>query len=418
MSLKKRPKIIINEAKVPKYALPDPLTCLDGTKVSDKKIWFNKRRLEILKLFNENVYGKMPGRTDKFAFEIKLIKKNALAGKATLKEITISLENNKKVIKLNVLIFLPNSQKKPYPTFLGLNFHGNHAINQDPDITLPDQWVPNDKEYGITENKAIESARGMRASKWSAELIIERGYALATLYNGDIDPDFDDDFKNGVHPLFYKEGQVRPKENEWGTIGAWAWGLSRVMDYFERDNDIDQERVLVLGHSRLGKTALWAGANDQRFAIVVSNNSGSGGAALFRRKLGETIWYLNHVFPHWFCKNFKIYDERESELPIDQHMLISLIAPRFVYVASAQEDFWSDPKGEFLAAKHANLVYKLLGTDGLNATKMPELNQPVFSTIGYHIRTGDHDLNKYDMERYIDFADMHFKNSSKTHDQA
>ena len=415
MNLRKGPRIIFNENKVPKYTLPDPLTFLDDTKVSNKKIWFNKRRSEILKLFNENVYGKMPGNPDKFSFELKLIKKNALAGKATLKEITISLEKNKKVITLNVLIFLPNSQKKPYPTLVGLNFHGNHAINKDPEITLPDQWVPNDNEYNITENKATESSRGMRASKWSAELVIERGYALATLYNGDIDPDFDDDFKNGVHPLFYKEGQSRPREDEWGTIGAWAWGLSRVMDYFEFDNDIDHERVLTFGHSRLGKAALWAGANDQRFAIVVSNNSGSGGAALFRRKFGETIYYLNKYFPHWFCKNFKKYDERESELPIDQHMLISLIAPRPVYITSAQKDFWSDTKGEFLAAKFADPVYKLLGTDGLNATKMPELNQPVMSTIGYHIRPGDHDLTKYDLERIIDFANMHFKNSYKTH---
>jgi len=416
VNLRKKPRIIINEAKVPKYTLPDPLICLDGTKVSDKKIWSNKRRSEILKLFNENMYGKMPGRPDKFTIEIKLIKKNALAGKATLKEITISLENKKKIIRLNVLIFIPNNQKEPYPTLVGLNFHGNHAVNQDPEITLPDQWVPNDNENGITENKAIESSRGMRASKWSAERVIERGYALATLYNGDIDPDFDDDFKNGVHPLFYKEGQLRPREGEWGTIGAWAWGLSRVMDYFESDNDIDHERVIVLGHSRLGKAALWAGANDQRFAIVVSNNSGCGGAALFRRKFGETIYSLNKYFPHWFCKNFKIYDERESDLPIDQHMLISLIAPRPVYITSALKDFWSDPKGEFLAAKYANPVYKLLGTDGLNATKMPELNQPVLSTIGYHIRPGDHDLTKYDLERIIDFADMHFKNSYKTHD--
>ena len=415
MNIGKRPRIIFNEAKVPEYDLPDPLTCLDGTKVSNKKIWSNKRRSEILKLFNENVYGKMPGRTGKFAFEIKLIKKNALAGKATLKEITISLENNNKTIKLNVLIFLPNSQKKPYPTLVGLNFHGNYAINQDPDIRLPDQWVPNDNEYNITENKAIEFARGMRASKWSAELVIERGYALATIYNGDIDPDFDDDFKNGVHPLFYKGDQLRPREDEWGTIGAWAWGLSRVMDYFEYDNDIDHERVLVLGHSRLGKVALWAGANDQRFAIVVSNNSGCGGAALFRRKFGETIYYLNKYFPHWFCNNFKYYNERESELPIDQHMLISLIAPRPVYIASAERDFWSDPKGEFLAAKYANSVYKLLGTDGFNATKMPKLNQPIMSTIGFHIRPGDHDLTKYDLERYIDFADIHFKNSHKIH---
>lgn len=403
----KDPKIIFKESRVPTYILPDPLKDMEDNLVSNEEVWWNKRRAEIFELFNENIYGKMPGRPEKMAFEVTKSKKKALNGKATMKEVVITIENNNKPIKLNLLIYIPNTNQKPYSTFLGLNFYGNHTVHPDPDIALTDLWIPIDKNYGITENKATESTRGVRAERWSVEHVIDNGYAIATLYNGDLDPDYDDGFKNGVHPLFYKEGQTKPAINEWGTIGAWAWGLSRIMDYFEYDNDIDSRKVIIFGHSRLAKVALWAGANDPRFAIVISNNSGSGGAALFRRKFGETIYYLNKTFPHWFCQNFKKYDEKEDELPVDQHMLISLIAPRPVYIASAQDDFWSDPKGEFLSAKLADPVYKLLGTDGLKATKMPEINHPIFSRIGYHIRSGDHDLNRYDLDRFIEFANSY-----------
>jgi len=400
------------EDKVPDYNLPDPLVCLDGTKVSDKRIWFEKRHPEILELFESQMYGKMPGKPEKMSFEIKSLDKDVLNGKATRKEISVVMENNHAEIQMDILMYLPNFAPKPIANFVALNFYGNHSIHQDPNITLSNRWMPTKIAYKIVKHRATEASRAVRSSKWPVEFIIDRGYALSTIYYGDIDPDFDDGFQNGVHPLFYKKGQTKPATDEWGSIGAWSWGLIRAMDYFESDDDIDNNRIIAMGHSRLGKAALWAGAIDQRFAMVISNNSGCGGAALYRRKFGETISYINSRYPHWFCKNFNNFIDKEDELPVDQHMLISIIAPRPVYIASAEKDLWSDPRGEFLSAKHAVPVYEMLGNDVFKVDEMPENHQPILSTIGYHIREGDHDVLQYDWEQYLNFADLHFNSSS------
>jgi hypothetical protein len=334
--------------------------------------------------------------------------RNALGGLATRKQVTVNFTGKKGGPEMDILIYLPNAGQKPVPTFVLLNFGGNHTIHSDPAIKLSRSWMRPGRG-GVVDNRATEESRGRGRSRFPLEKILERGYGLATIYYGDIDPDFHDEFKNGVHPVFDKLVDGKRDPDAWGSIGAWAWGLSRAMDYFESDKDIDKKRVAVLGHSRLGKTSLWAGARDERFAIVISNNSGCGGAALSRRAYGETVKRINTSFPHWFCDNFKDFNGKEGELPVDQHMLVALMAPRPVYVASADRDLWADPKGEFLSCRGANVVYRLLGKKGLGVRRMPGLDKPVQNgSIGYHVRSGGHDLSEYDWQRYMDFADKHF----------
>jgi hypothetical protein len=401
-----------DEDKVPKYRLPEMLISNNGRKIQTAKDWVNIRRPEIIKLFQEYVYGRFPDAGLKKKFETAKIDSNSLGGKAIEKNIVVSFIKGRDTVQMELLIFIPVNAIKPVPLFLGMNFYGNQSVLPDQDIPVTKNYVLDKPEYHIFNNKATDESRGADSSSWPVERILERGYSLATFYYGDIDPDFDDGFKNGVHILLdYSE---KKDSIELSSISAWTYGLTSALDYLETDKDINIRQVVVIGHSRLGKTALWAGAIDPRFAIVISNNSGCGGAALSRRQFGETVKAINTMFPHWFCKKFHDFNDKENELPIDQHMLIGLIAPRPVYVGSAEQDKWADPYGEFLSLYHAGPVYKLFGSDIIEKDTLPEINKPLWTgKMGYHIRTGTHGITRFDWEKYLDFADYHFNRKDK-----
>jgi len=404
-----------DEVKVPDYSLPDPLVTEAGQRVDDAGMWKSQRRPEILRLFETHVYGRAP-KPVPIRHEIVSTAPEAIHGKATRREVDVFFGTSKNAPSMRLLIYTPNDRNGPVPAFLGLNFLGNHSIEPDPTIALTDRWVR--PRAGITKgNQAIEAVRGAAAPRWPVEMIIDRGYGLVTIYYGDIDPDFDDGFNNGIHRTLQSQVASMPAGERWGSIATWAYGLGRVVDYLESDDRIDATRVAVVGHSRLGKTALWAGAVDPRFAMVISNNSGCGGAALSRRAFGETVGRINEAFPHWFCDNFNQYSNNESACPVDQHQLVALIAPRPVYIASATKDRWADPKGEYLSAVHADPVYRLLGTGGLGLDvpppDLPPTDSPISGgMIGYHLRSGKHDITKWDWQQYLDFADQHLKRTA------
>jgi hypothetical protein len=409
-----RPGFNFDESKVPEYTLPDPLATQEGESVTSADQWRSDRRPELLELFRAHVYGRLPAGAADLPVEVKLVEQSA-DGPHNTRRIQFEVAPQKDgtdVCRIGVLAYLPKSAD-PVPVFLGLNFKGNHSIHSDPAIVLNQNWQRPGE--GVVDHRATEATRGIAASRWAVEKITGRGYGLLTAYYGDIDPDVDD-FSNGPHPAFYSGGQTQPAEDEWGSIAAWAWGLSRVLDALEQHPDlgrrINAQRIAVMGHSRLGKTSLWAGASDPRFAMVISNDSGCGGAALSRRAFGETVERINTSFPHWFADNFNRYNDNEAALPVDQHQLIALIAPRPVYVASAVDDQWADPRGEYLSLVGAAPVYELLlGEEQTQPLpEAAEVDDPIVAgRMGYHIRSGKHDVTDFDWEQYLNFADRHLK---------
>jgi hypothetical protein len=389
--------------------LPDVLAMPDGAKVTSPAqlpTW----RAEWQRFFTEQMYGQAPPVPAAMRFVVVDDTPNALSGEATRKQVTILLNGDTGGPALHLLLYIPNQVRKP-PVILGLNFWGNQAVNADPGILLSQNWIESAKNPWVDlscvqDHRATAACRGTNAGQWPVETILHRGYAFATVYRGDVDPDTKDGYAQSLRAA-YPELQNRP--DNFSTIGAWAWALSRVMDYLQSDSDVDAKRVAVFGWSRLGKAALWAGATDPRFAMVISNESGAGGAKLFRRDVGETILQLNTNFPYWYCANFKQYNGRDATLAFDQHIVIAMIGPRPVYIASAIDNAGADPEGEFLAAVAADPVYRLLGVEGMPTTQWPAVNHPVAGQIGYHVRSGAHDVTAYDWQQFLNFADVHLR---------
>jgi Glucuronyl esterase, fungi len=391
------------EEKVEAYSLPDPLRFENGEPVTSASAWFDKRRPEILRLFSEHVYGEAPGRPAEATISV-IEEGDALGGSAIRRQFSIEFGGG--APSIDVLLYLPKDGARPAPTVLGANFLGNHTVHADPAIRLPTFAFAPGMEVALPEGRAMENSRGLRAERWAIERMIGRGYAFATFCYNDLYPDRADGRAASVQPLFDLPGGAKPT---WGAIATWSWGMSRVLDALRMMPEIDGGRVALMGHSRLGKAALWAAAVDQRFAMVIANNSGKGGASLARRNFGETIRHLVMRYPLWFTARYASYADRSAALPVDQHMLIALIAPRPVYVASAAGDGWADPKGEFLALSAASPVYELLGAPGLPTDRPPPVGAPITGTMGYHLREGAHGVTGHDWERFLDFADRHLR---------
>jgi hypothetical protein len=361
--------------KIPPYTLPEVLKTLDGKTINKISEWEKKRRPEILTLFENNIYGQMPKSYDNISYKLVNDVANAMGGKAHLKEVTITVEKANKRVAIHLTLFTPNNGKKSSPVFLLINNRGKE--NTDP-------------------------TRKIKSDFWPAEMAIDSGYAIAAFHVSDAAPDNKDTYQNGVLQLYPEQLDA---DNGMKAIGAWAWAASRVMDYFVTDAAIDFRKVSLVGHSRGGKAALWAGAQDQRFAMIFSSCSGNTGAALARRQVGESIKAINTTFPHWFNNNYKQFNDNVNALPIDQHMLISLIAPRAVYTTSATEDTWADPVGSYLSISEAQKVYALYGRkSGLTPSPPPPNTPIIHSVLGYHNREGIHNMTAYDWGNFIRFA--------------
>jgi hypothetical protein len=395
-----------NEDSVKPYTLPDPLLLPEKPAVKTSQDWTRLQRPYIYTLFQQHVYGRFPRRKIPFTHTTTEPGGLSLNGMAKRKQVRISLKPGNDSVYIDLLIYLPSSAQGKVPVFLGYNFNGNHTIHHDTAIKLSKAWI-GPRGRGVVNNRATEASRGSDTASWPVTEILKHGYGVVTAYYGDLEADHPEGWKSGIRTTLSKELAIRP--DEWGAIGAWAWGLALILDYLEEDPLIDAKRVAVFGHSRLGKAALWAAASDERFAMVISNESGEGGAALSKRNYGETVKVINEKFPHWFGLRYKTYGEHTAALPVDQHMLLALMAPRPLYVASAEGDQWSDPKGEFLSAMHAGKVYALFNKKGVGTETMPGLHQPVGEFIRYHNRAGRHDITRYDWQQYLQFADMHWK---------
>lgn len=393
-----------DEAKVGTYTLPDPLVLANGKPVRDANTWYKKRRPEIVKLFEENQYGRSPDRPVDMSFDIFDKGTPAFDGKAIRKQVTIYFSANKSGPKMDLLIYVPAAAHKPVPLLLNISFTANSNAVDDPGVKPGEVWDPK-------THKRVPAVKGRGFGRLNVEPLLDAGFGVATFYYGDVDPDDPDGFPYGVRALYLKPGQTERAPDDWGSIAAWAWGMSRAMDYLETDKDVDANRVAITGVSRLGKTVMWAGAHDTRFAMVIASCSGEGGAALSRRDYGETIAHLTAPtrYPYQFAVNYQKYAQHVDQLPVDANMLVALIAPRPLLLQTGNKDYWSDPKGEFLAEVAAGPVYKLLGKDGLDTDQWPSAKTPILHTLGYYMHDGGHGMVPSDWDVYLDFMKMNLK---------
>jgi hypothetical protein len=392
------------EARVGSYTLPDPLRLLDGRMVKDARTWLNKRRPEIVRLFEENQFGRSPERPKGMHFEVYDKGTPAFDGKAIRRQVTVYFSKDKSGPKMDLLMYLPAGAGKPVPLLLNAGFTANSLTVDDPGVKPGEIWNQEKKKVPVT-------AGAKRFGALNVLPLLERGFGVASVYYGDIDPDFLGGVSLGVRRLYLKAGRSDPAAGEWGAIAAWAWGFSRALDYFETDKGVDAKRIAIMGVSRLGKTALWTAARDPRFALVIASCSGEGGAALSRRNYGETIKHLTAPsrYPYQFCANYAKYGDRVDPFPVDAHMLLALIAPRPVLLQTGDTDRWSDPKGEFLAAVAAGPVYRLLGKQGLETEEMPQAGQAIGQTLSYLMHAGGHGSIPSDWEPFYRFLQLHLK---------
>ena len=379
--------------------LPDPLVMLDGKRITTKEQWSEERRPELKALFQHYMYGYLPP-PEKVTAKIIHEDRKAFGGKATLREIALSF-GPPETPKIYVLLVVPNKRTGPAPVFIGMSFCGNHAIVEDPAVRLSTVWMyPG--HPGVKENKATEAGRGKEIDVWALEQSVERGYAVAVFYAGDVDPDRKQ-VREGIQP--HISNKTGP--HTWGTVAAWSWGIQRVVDYVVTNPELDPKRIAVVGHSRLGKTALLVAALDERIALAIPHQAGCGGTGPSRSNnpKAESVKRINTSFPHWFNGAFKEFNDQVDKLPFDQNCLAALVAPRPVLFSNAVEDEWANPSGQFQVLKAASPVYQLLGVEGLAADRMPEPNKLIDSRLGFYIRPGKHSMTKDDWKVFIDFAD-------------
>ena len=388
-----------DETKVGAYTLPDPLVLKDGTPVKDIKTWQSRRRPEIVALFESQQYGKSPAKPAAETFTVTDQGTPAFNGKALRKQITIAFSKDPTWPAIHLVEYLPSTAKKPVPMILSINFGAPSSATGDPDLPIGQVWDARTRQK-------IPATQARSFGKLSIEPFLEAGIGVATFYYGDLDPDYPEGFPDGIRAR-YAPGQTnitRPAD-AWGSIAAWAWGMSRVQDFFEIDKKVDSKRVAIHGVSRLGKTVMWAGAHDQRFAAVIASCSGEGGAALSHRDYGETIAHLTapERYPYQFAANYAQYGGFPDKAPMDANLLIALIAPRPLLLQTGDSDDWSDPKGEFLAEVAAAPVYKLLGKQDLGTTTWPAAETPIFHDLAYYMHHGGHGMVPSDWPIYVQF---------------